>query len=150
MIGSAWFATLWMLLPVAADEAAPTLQSSPEAQEHVAHSDTGYYALNWNIESEGDAAFVLEESSTADFEKTRRIYEGRDRSTTFSGRMNGAYHYRVRVGDGLWSQPLTMIVQHRSLAEATVYLGVGAVVFLATAVLVITGHLAHRREGRTR
>jgi len=150
MIGSIWFTTLLIVLPVAANVAAPMLQSSPEALENVARSDTGYYALSWTIESEDDAAFVLEESATADFEKTKQIYEGRDRSTTFSGRMNGKYHYRVRVDDGPWSQPLTMIVQHHSLAEATAYLSVGAVVFLATAVLVITGHMAHRREGRSR
>lgn len=133
----------------AATTAAPVLTSNPPVGDSgYALSDTGYYALSWVWDGDGvETDFVLEESRSCDFSKPKLIYQGPDHSTALSGLLDGEYFYRVRAGDGAWAEPIKIVVRHRSLKESIIYLVIGAAVFLATAVLVVAGHFAHRREG---
>lgn len=112
-------------------------------------SETGYFELEWHYQTDGDDSpgFTLQEAPTPAFAKPKTIYQGGDASTSISGRRNGEYHYRVRAGDGQWSDAVTVIVQHRSLTQALIFLALGAVVFLATVILIIAGHVTHRRNG---
>lgn len=106
-------------------------------------SDTGYFRLSWT----GDgAAVTVEEATTADFSDARVIYEGTEAATVMSGRLDGTYHYRIRAAQSRWSAPIIVTVRHHSLAQAFAFLTVGALVFVATAVLIIAGHRRHRQE----
>lgn len=129
---------LALLAGGAAAEPPVVLEASTEV------SDTGHYRLSW---SAGDGvAVTVQESSTADFAHARTIYRGPERATVLSGRLDGTYYYRARADGGPWTAPLVVEVRHHSLTTAFAYLGVGAVVFLATAALIVAGHLRHRRE----
>lgn len=107
-------------------------------------SDTGHYRISWSAGE--NAEVTVQESSTADFSDARTIYQGTDRATVISGRLDGTFYYRARADGGAWTAPLAVEVRHHSLTTAFAYLAVGAVVFLATAVLIVAGHLRHRRE----
>lgn len=115
-----------------------------ELEASTGLSDTGHYRVSWSADE--DAEVTVQEASTADFSDARTIYRGADRATVLSGRLDGTYFYRARAEDGPWTAPLAVEVRHHSLTTAFAYLGVGAVVFLATAVLIVAGHLRHRRE----
>jgi hypothetical protein len=91
--------------------------------------------------------FLLEEATDADFSDAVVIYEGPDVARAISGKFDGVYHYRVQDA-GVWSESVTVAVQHHSLEKALAFLAVGAIVFLATAVLIVAGHLGHRRALR--
>jgi hypothetical protein len=117
----------------------PTLSASTKV------SNTGHYRLSWKG---GGAEVVLQESPAPDFAKHRIIYRGPDRATVVSGRMDGVYHYRACTPDGTCSAPLAVRVRHHSLSKALFFLILGALVFLATAALIVTGHFARRKENR--
>lgn len=125
------------------------LAVSAQAQEDDPHltvsttsSDTGTYTVSW----EASGAVLLQESTRADFADARLLYEGVDRATVVSGRLNGTYHYRL-LRDGVpWGEAVTVDVAHHSLKQATAFLGAGAVVFIATVILIVQGHRRHRRE----
>lgn len=106
-------------------------------------SDTGFYSLSW---TGADRMVTLQEATTADFSDADTIYEGVDEATVISGKLDGTYYYRIRAGEGPWGEPLEVTVRHHSLAQAFSFLALGAVVFLATAALIISGHRRHRRE----
>lgn len=149
MIASVCFAVVTVFHFSTSEPAPPVLESNPPVgNEGFATSDTGYYQIRWNSPDEKrDQSFALEESITPDFTGPNLTYQGPDKSTTFSGRRDGVFYYRARMGHGPWSEPLKVVVKHHSLGEALAYLAVGSVVFLATTVLVVAGHIAHRREG---
>lgn len=107
-------------------------------------SDTGSYQLTWS--AEGPRAVTVQEATRADFSDASTLYRGGDGATVVSGRFDGVYHYRARRGAGPWSDPIEVTVAHHSLTEAFAYLGVGAIVFLATVALILGGHRRHRRE----
>ena len=108
-------------------------------------SDTGEYRLTW-VDVAGQEV-VLEESTSDDFAGARVLYQGVDAATVVSGRLDGVFHYRLRLADGdSWSAPVAVQVTHHSAAEAFGFLALGGVVFLATAILIVAGHRAHRRE----
>jgi len=117
----------------------PLLQASTEK------SDTGEYRLSWSADG---AEVVLEEATAEDFADARTIFQGTDEAAVVSGRFDGVYRYRLRLGDGPWSAPVAVVVEHHSAAETFTFLGLGALVFLATGVLVVAGHRQHRREMR--
>jgi len=127
----------------------PTIKADPQLDSNnTAHSENGYYQISWSLkDADAQVVYVLQESLSPDFADASEVYEGPDDSTTFSGRQDGVFHYRVKAGSGPWSDAIKVVVQHHSLGEALMYLAAGAVVFLATGALVMTGHIRHRREG---
>jgi hypothetical protein len=130
----------------------PTLESNPPVEENgAAVSENGYYQISWHLDgAKVDSEFVLEESPSPNFAHSIEKYRGVDRSTTFSGRLDGTHFYRVKTREGPWSQPLKVVIQHHSLNEALVYLAAGGLVFLSTAALILIGHIYHRKEGHHR
>lgn len=108
-------------------------------------SNTGHYRVSWTSPGEG-VAFSLQEATAEDFADARTIYQGPQVATVVSGKLDGTYHYRIRAGQGPWSEPIEVTVRHRSLTQAFAFMAVGATVFAATAALIVTGHRRHRRE----
>lgn len=125
--------------------AGPVPGQAIELTADVAVSDTGHFRLSWPAPGEG-AVVTVEESTASDFLGARTIYQGAESATVISGRLDGTYHYRIRAGRGPWSEPVSVTVRHHSLAQAFAFLAVGAVVFVATALLIISGHRRHRQE----
>jgi hypothetical protein len=118
------------------------LASQVAAQEVQLETDTavanaGYFQLRWNASS----AVELEESTTPDFTAPRRLYSGSDRARVVSGKPDGDWYYRARpVSSGSsFSNIVKVEVRHHPLKRAVAYFVVGAVVFLATALLIVNG-----------
>lgn len=108
-------------------------------------SDTGHFRLSWPAPGPG-AVVTVQESTASDFLGTRTIYHGSEAATVISGRLDGNYYYRIRAGQGPWSEPVSVTVRHHSLTQAFSFLALGALVFVATAALIISGHRRHRLE----
>lgn len=112
------------------------------AQEVQLESDTavanaGYFQLRWSAAS----AVELEESTTPDFTAPRLLYSGSDRARVVSGKPDGVWYYRARPASpgSSFSNSVKVEVRHHPLERAVVYFAIGAVVFLATALLIVIG-----------
>ena len=118
--------------------AVPTLKSDSN------ESTAGYYQLHWSNNHAGD--FILQESNKPDFSDAELLYQGPDTATLVSGRKNGTYYYRVRSADteNDWSNSVKVNVTHHPLSRAFMFFSLGALVFVATLIMVIRGNLAHR------
>lgn len=124
-------------------------------------STTGFYGISWGLppgaapEGYTLARHELEERPPGEDWTPR--YSGPDEATTLTGMPDGDYAYRVRAvfvstaadpdpaapPDTVmtaWSPPVTIEVRHHSLARAFGFLATGAIVFIATLVLIVTGH----------
>lgn len=112
-------------------------------------SQDGFYRLAWEEETaNAEAVYVLEEARTPDFRDARVIYTGTDRARAMSGVLDGTYHYRVRREEtSTWSPALAVHVEHHALSLAFQFLGLGALVFVLTATLIVVGH--RRAESQT-
>lgn len=102
----------------------------------------GFYHLSWTADLPPGNDFVLEESTTADFTAARVIYRGPDRASLLSGRVDGEYHYRIRVLDahgtpGVWSAPTRVEVRHHPLGRAGAFFLLGLFVFVALVYAVL-------------
>ena len=105
-----------------------------------ASASAGYFALGWSTNTgNGVPEFEVQESTTENFENARTIYTGPDTGTTLSGRADGTFYYRVRAGTGDWSAIHSVTVEHHPLGRAFAFLGLGAIVFLSTAALILLG-----------
>ena len=121
----------------------PVLNNEDEQQTATA----GFYSLQWNTtdsEAGVEYNFLVQEANTPSFDDARTIYSGTDLATTLSGKQDGTLYYRVRIVDNLavseWSNIHQVEVAHHSLQRAFFFLGLGAVVFLATTVAILRGH----------
>ena len=129
----------------AALAAGPSLTSTTELAR------AGNYQLRWGHESPMVHAYRLERADNPLFSNSVLVYEGADRATVISGRSDGVMHYRVRAqfSDGSvtdWSEPTSVTVQHHPLTQALLLFALGALVFVATIVLIITGNRTHQRD----
>lgn len=118
--------------------ASPTLTTDTDI------ATAGYFRLSWSVpELQVPVDFELQKSATADFSNHSVIYTGPDRATTFSGLGNGEYYFRIRslISDqsSSWSAVTKVQVQHHSLTRAWIFFALGAVVFMATLMLVMRG-----------
>ena len=87
---------------------------------------------------------VLEEARSADFAGARVIYEGADNARVMSGKADGEWYYRARpaAAGSAYGDTVTVTVQHHPLGRAFGFFALGAVVFLATLALIVTGSRA--------
>ncbi len=125
---------------------APQLSSNPPL------STDGYFILHWDSDlSLPDASlFTLRESETEKIKDSRIIYKGPDKARTISGKKNGEYYYWIiqdqnESGD----QPgqISVVVKHHSMTRALGIMFTGAIVFIFTFILIISGHKKQRSRG---
>lgn len=102
-------------------------------------SDTGAYRLSW-AGADG-ARYVVKETGPDGAALT--VYEGEDTATTVSGRPAGTYRYRVEAGASHASCEVR--VEPPSFTTAMTLFGFGLFVTVATVLVVVRGHRAHRR-----
>ena len=115
-------------------------------------SAEGYVQLRWVVEVEDDdAAFVyqLQEGRRPVFRDTDTRYDGPQHSSFVSGMQDGTNYFRVRarpIDDpeawSEWSTTLEVEVKHHDRRFALGLMGLGAIVFLATAGFLIS----HRND----
>jgi len=119
--------------------------------------DAGHIQLVWDFPVDSVSldrvSFELQRDTNPDFTSARTIYSGQDLASFLSGLPNGAFYFRVRAHfeDGArisdWSQPVLVRVQHHSLQLAFTLFGLGAVVFISTVLLVLTGSQKSKAGG---
>ena len=111
-------------------------------------AEAGYYTLSWSPGNDADdpnVVFELEESNTSAFSSTTQIYRGADRAASMSGKTDGEYFYRVREiststnTTSPWSAIHQVTVAHHPLSRSFLFLTIGAFVFVATTVLILSG-----------
>ena len=105
-------------------------------------SNDGMANLSWSIA--GGASVHIEKSPNPDFTRPVTLYRGKDGATVITGLVDGEYHFRGRqeLPDGRfspWSDPVTLVVTHHTLTRAVTFFSIGAVVFLATLLLILFG-----------
>lgn len=138
----------------------------PDAFEVSASSDlaTGNVQLTWRPPEGVDASTPRSDEPIAassrvhyEVEETRgddvvTINAGHYQRAALSGREDGTYAYRVRAIDvdgrpGAWSHAIEAHVAHHPLWLALLLFSTGAFVFLATAGLIVIGHMRTRSSG---
>jgi len=105
----------------------------------------GYFQLSWQGEQTGDQ-FVLEESTSADFSTAKILYRGADLATVISGKADNVYYYQVRsqANPANTSNTVKVTVAHHPLRNAFGFFSLGAIVFIATLLLIFFGN----RQGK--
>lgn len=125
-----------LALPVETSAQSPELEANPEV------ATAGFYQLRWY----SARPVELEESQEPDFSSAEIIYRGSDAARVMSGKPDGDLYYRVRdTDDGTLSNVVKVAVRHHSLERAVAFFSLGAIVFLATLLLIATG--ARARDG---
>ena len=126
---------------------APELFAAPELQTDAEMATAGYFRLSWQSNMAAD--FILEEAKDPTFSQATTLYRGPDTATLISGRSNGTYYYRIRnVQDDAhsdWSNVTKVEVSHHPLSRAFMFFTLGAIVFIATLVVVVLGSKTHTR-----
>lgn len=101
-------------------------------------SQDGHIKLEWQPAA-ASSVFEVQQATDESFREARAIYRGPDRATFISGLKNGTYYFRVRAEDSDWSNVLKLEVTHHSLSLTYILMGLGSIVFLCTAGMVIYG-----------
>jgi hypothetical protein len=135
------------LLAGTALAAAPEIRCGLDAGDGIHRSTDGVVDLAWT--RDGASLYQLEEQSPGapDFEHR---YAGPDASTVRSGLAEGIHRFRVRGLDALgnpgpWSEALVVEVAYMDRGKVRLLLVLGATVVIATVVVIVHGHLSHRR-----
>jgi len=117
--------------------------------------DLPYLTLRWEPFDEDlvetQLLFEIERAESPDFTDAVTYYRGPDRASFVAGLAEGEYFFRIRSFEpdqtpGEWNDSLRVTVQYKSLALAFLLFGIGAVVSIATIVLVAAGDRETRRE----
>ena len=118
----------------------------PELRVDNAVASAGYYRLSWQPADTGvpGLEYQLQESDSPDFHRANTIYQGPDLASVLSGRSDALRYYRIRsLRNGLaaspWSTPLQVETRHHSLARAIGFFVFGALIFVATLLLILRG-----------
>lgn len=129
--------------------ASPTLSADTEV------ATAGFFRLSWSLPEPAatdagiETRFELQQAPSAAFAHPHVVYTGPDRASTFSGFENGDYYFRVRNAggdaDSPWSAVTEVRVRHHPLERALLFFALGALVFLATLVLILRGPSEERR-----
>ncbi|QEC51123.1 hypothetical protein EDD80_101409 [Anseongella ginsenosidimutans] len=121
--------------------AAPALGAGQEIRLYSAEggvSNAGHIKLEWQPPAAA-RIFEVQQAGGESFSEAKTIYQGPDRATFISGLENGTYYFRVREQGQDWSNVLKLEVIHHSLTLTYVLLGLGGLVFLCTAGMVLYG-----------
>lgn len=115
-------------------------------------TDEPHTTLSWSPpEPDPGLQFELQQAPDADFTEPYTRYQGQDQASFISGLAEGEFFFRVRAvsetgEQGPWSETLVVEVEYVSMAYALLLFSIGAVVTIATILLVVTGDRKVRRE----
>lgn len=99
----------------------------------------GYFQLSWSGQFNN---FQLQESTSANFNTYKIVYEGKDLARFVSGKSNGDFFYRITSAEGnpLVSNVVKVTVLHHPLENAILFFFAGAIVFVSIIVLIVKGN----------
>jgi hypothetical protein len=124
----------------------PALSLAASVPKLEANGDTqgGNLTLSWSLpEAPPGVTFQVQQAQDASFEAARDVYRGQHTGSVVSGLRDGRFHFRVRYqtpsGWSGWSEPVAFRVEHPPLSTALALFALGAVVFGATAWVVVRG-----------
>lgn len=147
---SRWLAILgFCSMAALAAETGPNAPRPFFTDEFDAPIKAGYLQLNWELPAgetlRENQRFELVSSQDPSFAPSTQRYRGPDQGSFITGLPDGPYYFRVRVldesgTDGPWSEPISVRVEHHSLKRSFALFGIGAVVFLATVVVILVGN----------
>ena len=117
----------------------------PRLESDTGVATAGYYQLQWTV----DTPEVVIEETRGNSPTTAIIYKGPDRATLRSGLAAGERSYRAGELDSngdviAWSEPVEVTVAHHPLNRALMFFAIGAVVFIATLLLIVGGARRYR------
>jgi hypothetical protein len=118
---------------------ASEIQLSSDSQVATA----GFYQLRWQKGDGAGGDWQLQESRQAGLQDYKVIYRGPDLARVISGKHDGDYFYRVASADAPGKEASNVIkvtVAHHPLKNAFLFFALGAAVFLAILVSIITGN----------
>lgn len=129
-----------LILSAPGQSASPQL---PVLKASTSDSRDGVVQLSWALSD--DLQIELQQTDADGSYQT--IYRGSDSASVITGLSDGRYEFRARFyqpdiqphSKGEWSSPLSVTVTHHPLSRAWGFFSLGAVVFLATAILVFHG-----------
>ena len=150
-----FFHVCWLVCPLEVLAifltARTALAAAPPRLKTDGDSQAGCVTLSWQASQSlsRPLTFELQGSATADFGSSRVIYCGPETSSVRSGLPDGTRYFRVRARSGQgpwgqWSRPAQFSVRHHSLVMASTLMGIGAIVFVATAWVVVRAQKAER------
>ena len=150
--GAALLLLIVLCLPSALAKAAPSAPlPTPVLQSNTALANAGYYQLKWHLPGGQEPVFELQEAGQRAFEHPQEVYRGRDLASVMSGLPDGQFFYRVRAiskegAPGPWSATVHVQVAYLPLSRAFIFFGLGALVFIATLLVILDGTRRAARE----
>ncbi len=116
-------------------------------QSQPAQSSDGKLTLSWSLSQ--PKPVELQQSINQSAFQT--IYIGNDTSSVLTGLSDGQYRFRARFagdedGHAAWSDISQAQVKHHSLSKAFSFFLLGALVFLATILVIFFGSRQHNHE----
>ncbi|MCB1876452.1 MAG: hypothetical protein KDH88_10810 [Chromatiales bacterium] len=144
---SAAIATIFLILGLFSAQAA----AGPELRSSDPLPTAGYFTLSWSASESTSGEIQVQQSVSEDFSSATTLYQGHDTASVLSGLSDGLYYYRAReihhgASPGDWGETLSVEVAHHPLNRALAFFGLGAVVFLATLILVLTATRSTDRD----
>lgn len=140
-----WLTLLFLLVLPCTVNAVDRFAITPSTTK----SNDGSVNLSWSI---SDQVIIELQQAERDDPAYKSIYKGADSATVITGLPDGDYLYRARLirTDGQsteWTEPVSVIVEHHSLARAFLFFFVGSLVFLGTSFLILFGAKAASKRG---
>ena len=136
----------------------PLSAQSTELFDHAAstqNSRDGVVKLSWNSPGDSRVQLSLLSELSDSKESSNVLYTGTDTATVLTGLSDGRYTYQLMVLGAASTESeihrdlLTVEVKHHSLSRAFMFFALGAVVFISTVILVVSGYRAEQQECST-
>lgn len=105
-------------------------------------STAGFFHLQWSAHNY-TGNWQLQESQDESLQTFKVIYAGPDLARVISGKSDGIYYYRVATNTAAeprMSNIIKVTVAHHPLGNAFAFFTIGAFIFLAILVSIITGN----------
>ena len=98
----------------------------------------GYFTLNWTVADKDSA--LLQQSSDPDFTQFSEIPVTGSSQISLSGFEDGIYYYRLANVDGVFSNTVTVAVEHHSFAKAMQFFAMGSLLFIVLICFLLAGY----------
>ena len=128
--------------------------SNPKFTNRNVFSDTGYFTIEWNVDSKPSSLFLLSEK------KTQILYSGNDHLSTLSGLPSGKFNLVVCPRDTSFGEgdkglnsldyqsfllnhksnncyQIQVVVDHHSKKKSFIFFGTGAFLFISILGLIL-------------
>jgi len=105
------------------------------ASQGPLQSDTGHLLVEW--EAPGEVTLML--SKGVDTGDRRALYQGGNSAYFMSGLTDGEYTLTLVGEEGQESEPMKLTVEHQSIDQAIWLTIIGAIITLATILVIVRG-----------